>query len=72
MAKVLMKGNEALAEAAIRAGCRAFYGYPITPQNEVPNYMAGTSQSGVAFTSRPRAKSPPSIWFTALLEQAQG
>jgi 2-oxoglutarate ferredoxin oxidoreductase subunit alpha len=40
VAKVLMKGNEALAEAAIRAGCRAFYGYPITPQNEVPNYMA--------------------------------
>ena len=40
MAKVLMKGNEALAEAAIRAGCRAFYGYPITPQNEVPSYMA--------------------------------
>lgn len=40
MAKVLMKGNEALAEAAIRAGCKAFYGYPITPQNEVPNYMA--------------------------------
>lgn len=40
MAKVLMKGNEAIAEAAIRAGCRAFYGYPITPQNEIPNYMA--------------------------------
>ena len=35
-----MKGNEAIAEAAIRAGCRAFYGYPITPQNEIPNYMA--------------------------------
>lgn len=40
MAKTLMKGNEALAEAAIRAGCKAFYGYPITPQNEVPAYMA--------------------------------
>jgi len=35
-----MKGNEALAEAAIRAGCRAFFGYPITPQNEIPGYMA--------------------------------
>lgn len=35
-----MKGNEALAEAAIRAGCKAFFGYPITPQNEVPGYMA--------------------------------
>ncbi|HKM42432.1 MAG TPA: 3-methyl-2-oxobutanoate dehydrogenase subunit VorB [Limnochordia bacterium] len=40
MAKILMKGNEALSEAAIRAGLKAFYGYPITPQNEVPAYMA--------------------------------
>ena len=40
MAKTLMKGNEALSEAAIRAGLKAFYGYPITPQNEVPAYMA--------------------------------
>jgi len=40
VAKVLMKGNEALAEAAIRAGCQAFFGYPITPQNEIPGYMA--------------------------------
>jgi 2-oxoglutarate ferredoxin oxidoreductase subunit alpha len=38
--KVLMKGNEALAEAAIRAGCRFYAGYPITPQNEVPEYMS--------------------------------
>jgi 2-oxoglutarate ferredoxin oxidoreductase subunit alpha len=38
--KVLMKGNEALAEAAIRAGCRYFFGYPITPQTEVAAYMA--------------------------------
>jgi len=35
-----MKGNEALAEAAIRAGCRHFFGYPITPQTEVSAYMA--------------------------------
>ncbi len=40
MEKVLMKGNEAIAEAAIRAGCRHFYGYPITPQTEVSAYMA--------------------------------
>lgn len=40
MGKVLMKGNEALAEAAIRAGCRYFFGYPITPQNEIPQYLA--------------------------------
>ena len=38
--KVLMKGNEAIAEAAIRAGCTAYFGYPITPQNELIAYMA--------------------------------
>ncbi|MDY3072293.1 MAG: 3-methyl-2-oxobutanoate dehydrogenase subunit VorB [Eubacteriales bacterium] len=38
--KVIMKGNEALAEAAIRAGCRCFFGYPITPQTEVAAYMS--------------------------------
>ncbi|MCL1879338.1 MAG: 3-methyl-2-oxobutanoate dehydrogenase subunit VorB [Actinomycetia bacterium] len=38
--KVLMKGNEALAEAAIRAGCKLFFGYPITPQTELAAYMA--------------------------------
>ncbi|MDR1306119.1 MAG: 3-methyl-2-oxobutanoate dehydrogenase subunit VorB [Treponema sp.] len=38
--KVLMKGNEAIAEAAIRAGCGAYFGYPITPQNEITSYMA--------------------------------
>ena len=32
--RVLMKGNEAIAEAAIRAGCRHYFGYPITPQTE--------------------------------------
>lgn len=35
-----MKGNEAIAEAAIRGGCRAFFGYPITPQNEIPEYCS--------------------------------
>ena len=38
--KVLMKGNEAIAEAAILAGCRHYFGYPITPQTEVAAYMA--------------------------------
>ena len=38
--RVLMKGNEALAEAAIRAGVRHFFGYPITPQTELAAYMA--------------------------------
>lgn len=40
MGKVLMKGNHALAEAAIRAGCRFFSGYPITPQSEIVEYMS--------------------------------
>lgn len=39
--QILMKGNEALAEAAIIAGCRFYFGYPITPQNEIPAYMSG-------------------------------
>lgn len=38
--KVLMKGNEAIAEAAIKAGCRHYFGYPITPQTEIAAYMA--------------------------------
>lgn len=41
MAKVLMKGNEAIAEAAIRAGCQAYFGYPITPQAEILEYLSG-------------------------------
>ncbi len=40
--KVLMKGNEAIAEGAIKAGCRLFFGYPITPQTEISEYMAKT------------------------------
>ncbi|MBI5049748.1 MAG: 3-methyl-2-oxobutanoate dehydrogenase subunit VorB [Nitrospirae bacterium] len=40
MKKVLMKGNEAVAEAAIQAGCRFYAGYPITPQNEIPEYIS--------------------------------
>ena len=40
MARTLMKGNEALAKAAIMSGCTHFFGYPITPQNEIPEYLA--------------------------------
>ena len=40
MAREFMKGSEAMAEAAVRAGCRFFAGYPITPQNEIPEYMS--------------------------------
>jgi len=50
MGKVLMTGNEAMAEAAICAGCRAYFGYPITPQNEILEYMAAhMSAVGGAF-----------------------
>src|SRR5512140_703605 len=40
MAKILMKGNEAIAEAAVRAGATNYFAYPITPQNEVGEYLA--------------------------------
>jgi 2-oxoglutarate ferredoxin oxidoreductase subunit alpha len=40
MDKIFIKGNEAVAEAAVRAGCRFFAGYPVTPQNEIPEYLS--------------------------------
>lgn len=40
MEKQFMTGNEAIAEAAVQAGCRYYFGYPITPQNEIPEHMA--------------------------------
>lgn len=40
MTRQLMKGCEAIAEAAVRGGCRYFFGYPITPQNDIPEYMS--------------------------------
>ncbi|MEG1536714.1 MAG: 3-methyl-2-oxobutanoate dehydrogenase subunit VorB [Clostridiales bacterium] len=40
MARQLLKGCEAIAEAAVRGGCRYFFGYPITPQNDIPEYMS--------------------------------
>lgn len=40
MAKILMKGNEAIGAAAIAGGCKYFFGYPITPQSELPEYMS--------------------------------
>ncbi|UCF58663.1 MAG: 3-methyl-2-oxobutanoate dehydrogenase subunit beta, partial [Candidatus Bathyarchaeota archaeon] len=38
--KTLMTGNEAIAEAAVQAGCRHFFAYPITPQSEIPEYLS--------------------------------
>lgn len=40
MSKILMKGNEAIAVAAVLGGCEAFFGYPITPQNEIPEFLS--------------------------------
>ena len=50
MTKVLMKGTEAIAEAAVQAGCKYFYGYPITPQNEIPEYMSKRLFEAVSYT----------------------
>lgn len=48
--KMLIKGNDAVCAAAIAAGCKAFYGYPITPQNEIPEYMsAKMAEAGGVF-----------------------
>lgn len=50
MAKVLKKGNEAMAIAAMKGGMEAFFGYPITPQNEIPEYLSlAMPQKGLAF-----------------------
>ena len=68
----LFKGNEAVAEAAIRAGCRFFFGYPITPQNEIPEYMSRRLPEGAAPSCRPRAKWRPSTWFTERPGQGRG
>ena len=50
--RVFMKGCEAIAEAATRAGCRFFAGYPITPQSEIGEFMSGKMQElGRAYVS---------------------
>lgn len=41
MAKVLIKGNDAIAQAAVKAGCQCYFGYPITPQSEIGEYLSG-------------------------------
>ena len=68
--KVLMKGNEAIAEAAIGAGCRFYFGYPITPQTEIAAYMAKRMPKVGGTFYKPKAKSPPSTWCTAFPERA--
>ena len=72
MKREIWKGSEAIAEAAIRAGCRCFFGYPITPQNEIPEYMSlHMPQSGASSSRRSRSW-PPSTWYTARRPPACG
>ena len=50
--KVLMKGNYAIANAAVLAGCQCYFGYPITPQSEIGEFMSGKMQElGRAYVS---------------------
>jgi len=60
-----MKGNEALAEAAIQAGCRFYAGYPITPQNEIPEYLSRRLPAAAGHSFRRRARWRRSTWCTA-------
>ena len=70
MDKVLMKGNEAIAEAAIRANCKHFFGYPITPQTEISAYMAKKMLKSAVHLCRQKVKLPQSIWFMVPQVQA--
>ena len=65
MSKELWKGNEAIAEAAIRAGCDCYFGYPITPQSEVPEYMSSHMPKPAACLYRLSLSWPLSTWYTA-------
>ena len=62
-----MKGNEAMAEAAIRAGCRFFFGYPITPQTELAAYMSKRMPKVGGTFCRPKARSRLSTWSTGVV-----
>ena len=65
--KFLMRGNQAVGEGAIRAGCRYFFGYPITPQNELFEYMAKRLPEVGGTFLRARANFPVLIWSSGHL-----
>ncbi len=67
MTMVLMKGNEAIAEGALRAGCRFYAGYPITPQSEILEYMAGhmEERGGVFIQGESEIASISMVWGAA-------
>ena len=67
-----MKGNEAMGEAAVQAGCMAYFGYPITPQNELTAYMSRRMvEEGRVFIQR-RARSRPSTCASGRRQSARG
>ncbi len=63
----LMKGNEAIAEAALRAGCRFYAGYPITPQSEILEYMSANmaDRGGVFIQGESEIASMSMLWGAA-------
>ena len=68
-----MKGNEALAEAAIRAGLKGYFGYPITPQSELLVVSFPVNfRTGAAFLYRQRVNWRLSTWFMVPQEQGRG
>ena len=70
--RYFMKGNEALAEAAIRAGCRSFFGYPITPQTEVAAYMAKRMPEVGGVYLQAESENAAANWCSALLRRVLG
>lgn len=72
MTKILMRGNEVIGEAAIKAGCRFFFGYPITPlppRMSYRNICPKDFLRSAVFFCRLRMKFRQSIWFMVLQEQ---
>ena len=58
--RILIKGNEAVAFGALDAGCRCYFGYPITPQNEIPETMSLDRKSTRLNSSHPSRSRMPS------------
>ena len=72
MPGTLMKGNEVIGAVAIRAGCTAFFGYPITPQTELPEYMAAHLPASGGVFVQAEVRSRRSTWCMAPAAPACG